>query len=112
MRIDKGATTSYFENMKTTTISHAKNNLSALLTTVRHGETVLIIDHHAPVARLEPVGHATMENADHLIALEREGLLRRARKPLTKAWLKVAPPRTKDGSSIVKALLADREEAL
>ncbi|MBI3987957.1 MAG: type II toxin-antitoxin system Phd/YefM family antitoxin [Lentisphaerae bacterium] len=97
--------------MKTTTIRHAKTNLIALLATVRHGETILITDHHAPVARLEPVGHATMKDSDHLIALEREGLLRRARKPLTKAWLKVARPRTKDGASIVKALLADREEA-
>jgi len=97
--------------MKTSTISHAKNNLSALLTAVRHGETVLILDHHAPVARLEPVGHATMANAAHLQALECEGLLRRARKPLTKAWLRIAPPRTKDGSSIVKALLAEREES-
>ncbi len=73
--------------------------------------TISLINHHAPVARLEPVSHATMENADHLIALERDGLLRRARKPLTKAWLGVAPPRTKDGSSILKALLAEREEA-
>jgi len=97
--------------MKTSTVSHAKNNLGALLTSVRRGETVLIIDHHAPVARLEPVGDATLENADHLMALEREGLLRRARKPLTKAWLRLTPPRTKDGSSIVKALLAEREEA-
>ncbi len=41
--------------MKTASISQTKNQLSALLDAVRHGETILIMDRNCPVARLEPV---------------------------------------------------------
>ena len=42
--------------MKTTTIHHAKTCLSRILREVRAGESVVILDDGAPVAKLTPVG--------------------------------------------------------
>jgi prevent-host-death family protein len=50
--------------MKTATISETKNQLSALLDRVRHGETILITDRSQPVARLEPVVSASGAGPD------------------------------------------------
>lgn len=41
--------------MKRATLTETKNHLSALIDRIRHGETVLILDHGRPVARLVPV---------------------------------------------------------
>jgi prevent-host-death family protein len=65
--------------MKTATITEAKNQLSALIDRVRHGETVVITDRGRPVARLESVvADPTADPAGRLARLERRGLLRRA----------------------------------
>ena len=68
--------------MKTATITEAKNQLSALIDRVRHGETVVITDRGRPVARLESVvTDASADPAGRLARLERRGLLRRAAAP-------------------------------
>ena len=41
--------------MKRATLTDTKNNLSALVDQVQHGETILILDRGRPVARLESV---------------------------------------------------------
>jgi len=41
--------------MKTTSVSAAKNGLSALLDRVKAGEAVLITERGVPIARIEPV---------------------------------------------------------
>jgi len=41
--------------MKKASITHAKNNLSALIDGLKGGSPVLIVDRGRPVARLEPV---------------------------------------------------------
>lgn len=65
--------------MRTATITEAKNQLSALIDRVRHGETVLITDRGRPVARLESVvTDASADPSGRLARLERRGLLRRA----------------------------------
>jgi prevent-host-death family protein len=64
--------------MKTATITEAKNQLSALIDRVRHGETVVITDRGRPVARLESVvTDSSADPAGRLARLERRGLLRR-----------------------------------
>jgi prevent-host-death family protein len=95
--------------MKKATISQTKNQLSALLDAVRHGETILITDRNRPVARLEPVGAVGSEEADGLLArLERAGLLRLGRGRLVESIVKEPPPRPGKGVSAVRALLEER----
>ncbi len=97
--------------MKIATISQTKNQLSALLDRVRHGETILIVDRDGPVARLEPV--VTAEEGDEngrLARLERAGLLRRGSGSRGGEILKQPPPKAVKGGDIVQALLSDRED--
>lgn len=50
--------------MRTATISHTKNHLSELLSSVRQGETLIIMDRKKPVARLEAI--QTLTDHPHL----------------------------------------------
>ena len=81
--------------MKRTSVTEAKNRLSALLDRVRHGETVLIEDRGIPVAQLAPVVEPEAgEDRGRLARLERQG---RVRPPLTRAGvnrLLLGPPPT------------------
>lgn len=97
--------------MQRTSITDAKNNLSALLDRVRRGETVLICDRNRPVARLQPVGpgDAGGPDAPWLAGLVRDGLVAAAGKPLSAQRLP-APVKPARPVSIVDALRADREE--
>jgi prevent-host-death family protein len=94
--------------VKTVTIGEAKNQLSALLRLVRRGQSVLILDRKQPVARLEPVAPASDE--ERLAELERQGVLRRARKPLPADFLSRELPRPASGTSVLAALLEERAE--
>lgn len=97
--------------MKTASITEAKNQLSALLDVVRKGETVLILDRNRPIARIEPVTALEGPEAEGRLAdLERSGLLRRARKPLSKSFLDAKPPKAQGKASILQALLSERRE--
>ena len=101
----------YYSFMKVATISQTKNQLSALLDRVRHGETILIVDRDRPVARLEPV--VTAEEGDEdgrLSRLERAGLIRRGGGSMGREVLKKRPPKALKGGDILEALLTDREE--
>lgn len=93
--------------MKTTTITQAKNGLSALIDQVRGGESVLILDRGVPVARLEPVA-AYPDPTGHLSRLERAGVIRvgEAAPPLD--LLRQAAPPLETGGSAVAALLDER----
>lgn len=100
----------YNSLMKTATISETKNQLSALLDRVRHGETILITDRSQPVARLEPVvsGGDAGPDAGRLARLERAGVIRRARRDrLDEIW-RVLPPAPEPGGDIVAAVLEER----
>lgn len=97
--------------MKVTTITEAKNQLSALLDRVRAGETILISDRGVPVALLEPPMWAGAGDPGGRVSrLARSGVLRpgRAKPPLR--LLRTPPPRAKRGASAVRALLQERGE--
>ncbi len=99
--------------MKTASVTQSKNGLSNLLRAVKGGKSVLIFDRNVPVARLEPVAAGTLPDDARLRALERQGLIRRpltAGSPL--AALKTPRPRLKPGTSLVAALLTERDEAI
>ncbi|MGH9347666.1 MAG: type II toxin-antitoxin system Phd/YefM family antitoxin [Vicinamibacterales bacterium] len=96
--------------MKKASITEAKNNLSALIDSVKGGSPVLIVDRGRPVARLEPVSSLSAEDDDRLARLVREGVVRPARGIAPKALFGTRPPRAKRGASGVRALLDERRE--
>ena len=96
--------------MKKASITEAKNNLSALIDSVKGGSPVLIVDRGRPVARLEPVTGLPSDDDSRLARLVREGIVRPARAALPKAVFATRPPRSKKGASGVRALLDDRRE--
>jgi prevent-host-death family protein len=93
--------------MKTTTITEAKNGLSALIDRVRSGESVLILDRGVPVARLEPVA-AFPDPSGRLRRLERAGVIRVGDAPPPLDLLRTPAPQLAPGASAVQALLAER----
>jgi prevent-host-death family protein len=96
--------------MKKASITEAKNNLSALIDSVKSGSPVLIVDRGRPVARLEPVTGLRSNDDSRLAHLVREGIVRPARGVLPRALLTTKPSRLKKGSSGVRALLDERRE--
>jgi prevent-host-death family protein len=96
--------------MKKASITEAKNNLSALIDSVKSGSSVLIVDRGRPVARLEPVGRSGTDDNDRLARLIREGAVRPARNPVRRSLLTAKPARARKGASVVRALLDDRRE--
>jgi prevent-host-death family protein len=97
--------------MKRATLTDTKNNLSALVDQVQHGETILILDRGRPVARLESVRWGDDDDPEGRLArLERQGLLRRASAPPLREILMEPPPRPSEGASALEALLAERRD--
>jgi prevent-host-death family protein len=97
--------------VKTATISDAKNQLSALIDRVRHGETIVITDRGRPVARLVSALTGPTEDPDGRLArLERRGGLRRATAPPPRALIMKKLPKVKKPSGVVDALLEERRE--
>jgi prevent-host-death family protein len=96
--------------MKRASISEAKNQLSALIDSVKGGSSVLIVDRGRPVARLEPVSRSGMGADDRVERLVRDGVVRPARAAAPKSLWTTAPPRGKKGASALRALLEERRE--
>ena len=96
--------------MRSASVSEAKNNLSALVDQVQHGETILILDRGRPVARLESVRGGEDDPEGRLARLERQGLLRRGSAPPPREILMAKPPRPSAGASALEALLHERRE--
>jgi prevent-host-death family protein len=96
--------------MKKASITEAKNNLSALIDSVKGGSPVLIVDRGRPVARLEPVSRIGSGD-DRLARLIRDGVVRPARTAAPKTLFSSRPPRVKKGASGVRALLDERRES-
>ena len=95
--------------MRRSTITETKNQLSALLDRVRHGEMVLIVDRGRPVARLEPVLGGGADDADGRLArLERRGVIRRGQTPPPKAAILRRFAGRRRVSGVLEALLEER----
>ncbi len=99
-------------NVRTATVTEAKNGLSALLDQVKAGETVLITDRGVPVARIEPV---TIDDDPEwwLTRLERKGIIRRGNgmppEELLRRMGEIQRPKLPEGMSLVDAVLEERE---
>ena len=96
--------------MKTATITEAKNGLSALIDRVRAGESVVITDRGVPVAVLEPAA-GRVDLDERLAGLERRGLVRRGTGGPPLASILAPGPGMADGSSLVEAVIAERQES-
>ena len=96
--------------MKISSISEAKNSLSALIDGLKGGSPVLIVDRGRPVARLEPVtGGQQGEAGERLSRLLRSGLVRPRRREPDLTLLDSPPPEAA-GTSVLEALLEERRE--
>jgi prevent-host-death family protein len=95
--------------MTKTSISEAKNQLSALIKRVQKGEPILITDRGVPVAKLVPVqiGEGV---PDRILALAQQGLVRLPERHPDAAWLDAPRPTAKPGPSAVDYLLEERRE--
>jgi prevent-host-death family protein len=100
----------YNSHMKRASISEAKNQLSALVDSVKAGASVLIVDRGRPVARLEPVNGTDADGSGRLARLVRAGLVRPARGLVSKSVLLEKPPKLRGRVSVVERLLEDRRE--
>ena len=96
--------------MKKASITEAKNNLSALIDSVKGGSPVLIMDRGRPVARLEPVNELRPDSDGRLARLVRDGIVRPARAVASKMVFTTKPPRLKGGVSGVRTLLEERRD--
>jgi len=96
--------------MKKASITEAKDNLSALIDSVKGGSPVLIVDRGRPVARLEPVGAFRSDDDGRLASLVRDGVVRPARATVPKAVFTTKPPRLKGNASGVQGLIGERRE--
>lgn len=97
--------------MKRTSITDAKNGLSALIDRVRHGESIIIEDRGVPVARIESVAApGRREVAGRAARLERQGALRPAISPPPRRVLTTPPPAPKAGARLSDAVIAERGE--
>lgn len=97
--------------MKRTSITDAKNGLSALIERVRHGESIVIEDRGVPVARLESVAAPGGRDVEGRAArLERQGVLRRARSAAPKRVLTTRPPSPQGGARLSHAVIAERRD--
>jgi prevent-host-death family protein len=95
--------------MRKASITEAKNNLSALIDSLKGGSPVLIVDRGRPVARLEPVkASGESEPEGRLSRLVRDGIVRPRRAEPPGTLFGSQPPRA--GASVVDALLQERLE--
>jgi prevent-host-death family protein len=97
--------------MKKTSITAAKNGLSALIDLVRHGESIIIEDRGVPVARLESVSAPGRRDvAGRVTRLQRQGVLRPALSATPRRVLTTSPPRPRGGATLSAALIAERRD--
>jgi prevent-host-death family protein len=93
--------------MRKASITEAKNNLSALIDSLKGGSPVLIVDRGRPVARLEPVkASGESEPEGRLSRLVRDAIVRPRRAEPPRTLFGSPPPRA--GASVVDALLQER----
>ena len=97
--------------MKKASITEAKNSLSALITGLRNGSPVLIVDRGRPVAKLEAITAPHEAGQDERLSrLLRDGLVRPRRSKPPQTLFSAQPPRAKASASAIELLIEERRE--
>ena len=95
--------------MKTAAISELKASLSEYLSKVKAGEKVIVTERGKPIAKLTPLEREEYEISEHLLTLERAGLVNIGTGKLPQGIWDL--PRPKDNKGLaLEALLKEREE--
>lgn len=93
--------------MKTSNISYLRNHLSEVLSCVREGDTVTVLDRDKPIARLVPYSTGGSVLTERIKELQQLGLLTHnpAHPPLP-----LPPPlKLKHSVDVTRYILEDRE---
>lgn len=90
---------------KTAAVAELKAHLSRYLRRVKAGEEILITERDVPVARIVP---ARLVADEHLLGLERQGLVRVGTGKLPKHFWKL--PRGKDAKGLTQAAVSEERE--
>ena len=91
-------------------IAELKAQLSHYLSMTRAGEEVVITDRGRPVARLMPLDERETDIPAHLLEMERRGEVRIGTVRSTQKAGELPRPRTREGYSVVQALIEERRE--
>jgi prevent-host-death family protein len=94
--------------MLSATISKLKATLSAYMERVKAGEEILVTERGKPIARLVPVSRRDRAIPNHLLDMERAGLVRIGTAKLPKNFWKLPRPND-EASRGLEILLEDRE---
>ena len=96
--------------MRRASVSEAKNSLCAVLSEVRHGETVLITHRGKPVAQIEP--YKAAELTDDAAELAKQEVADPPQASLNIASFLAAPvPRIPEGWGVSRLVVAERDES-
>jgi prevent-host-death family protein len=95
--------------MKTVAVAKLKASLSRYLARVKGGEEILITERGKPVAKIVPLRRDASAFPEHLLEMERAGLIRLGTGKLPEGFWDL--PRPEDPNDLaLKALLEEREE--
>ena len=95
--------------MKTAAVAELKASLSKYLAKVKGGEEILITERGKPVAKIVPLRRDLSSGPEHLVDLERAGLIHLGKGQLPKGFWKLSRPNDPKGRAL-KALIDEREE--
>lgn len=95
--------------MRTVAVAKLKASLSRYLARVKGGEEILITERGKAVAKIVPLGRDASAFPEHLLEMERAGLIRLGTGRLPEGFWDL--PRPSDPEDLaLKALLEEREE--
>lgn len=95
--------------VKTAAVAKLKASLSKYLARVKGGEEILVTERGKPVAKIVPLRRDSTTFPEHLLDLERAGLIRLGTGRLPKGFWQLPRPKDPHGRTL-KALLEEREE--
>jgi prevent-host-death family protein len=93
--------------MKTSNISYLRNHLSEVLSCVREGESVMVMDRNKPIARLVPYSSGEAAMTRRMKELQQSGLL--THQPSHESISLPPPVRLKQPIDLVRFITEDRD---
>ena len=95
--------------MKTAAVAELKASLSKYLAKVKGGEEILITERGKPVAKIVPLRRDLSSVPEHLVDLERAGLIHLGKGQLPKGFWRLSRPNDPKGRAL-KARIEERED--